>query len=100
MKGDPLLEQIFDFMELRKSLEKSLVRMEMLLNDRANSGRFTACQKVPLDFRGIDFTVLAAKDKEEGGELLSLQEEIKSVIHLMQKGLGTDLSFHGPLFTG
>lgn len=72
----------------------------MLLDDRANSGGFRTRQEVPFHLGGVDLAVLAAKDKEEGGELIALQEKLQGMIHLVQEGLGSNLAFHGPLFTG
>jgi len=98
MEGDAFDKESLDLMELREGLQEGLIGMQMLLDDRANSGGFRTGEKVPFHLGGVDFTVLAAKDEEEGWELIALQEEVQSMIHLMQKGLGSDLSFYWALF--
>jgi len=100
MEGDAFLEKGVDLVVLGEGFQKGLVGVQVLLDDCADSGGFTARQEVAFDFGGVDLTVLAAKDEEEGRELVPLEKEFQGVIHLVQEALRTDLSFHRALFTG
>ena len=69
-----------------------------MIDDVVDLGGFTGIQEIVLDLGGEGFAALAAKDEEERGELVAIQEELEGVIELMDEGLRTDFAFHGALF--